>query len=371
MRTIVFSLFLSLVLTPRFSGQVSFTATPSVCAQSTVNLVANSGTNAVSGYSWSVLPAGPVFAAVNASATGLFFSVAGNYTIQLSAQTGTTLATTSATIAVLPLPVIQLAVSGNTTCITTNAGVNNPVPLSKPVDIVSTGAVSYSIQPHVVVLDVIISNTFTVRPPASTCYTVTGTDANGCIGSNVKCLTVIPQFTLQALANNTVMCMSDSVQLGVVNAQGNFVGTLQQLAYDWYEPATAPPPSLDSYGTQYVWAYPVNAATYTVEAHDMRACASVPALITVSISACLGLEDVLMANNGVIAFPNPVLEFVSFRFKGARAEFRMSDVTGRILLSYPIIEPEQKLDVSGLPPGLYLAHLKADGEWQRIRIVKN
>lgn len=372
MRITCFSFLLSLVFTSPAICQISFTMTSTVCAQSTVNLVANnSGTNAVSGYSWSVQPAGPVFGAPNASATTLFIPLAGGYTVQLSTQTGTVLATVSATIGVQPLPAVQLAISSNTTCITTNASANNTMAMSKPVQIVATGASSYSILPYITIYDAIISNTFDVRPSVSTCYTVTGTDANGCVGSDVKCITVIPQFTLQTLAGNTVMCVSDSVQLGVMNAQGNFAGTLQQFTYDWFEPVTAPPPSLNFYGTQYVFAYPANAATYTVEAHDTRACASVPAVVTVSVAACLGLNDPLALGREIVAFPNPTGDVLAFRFNWPWAEVSVTDLTGRKVLFYQVVESEQALDLTVLPPGLYVAHLNYGGVTERVRISKN
>ncbi len=363
-------LLLCLLTALSVRSQLNFNVPTNGCVQTPLYLWATSGTLAVSGYTWTSSPSATISTPF-ASTTAVIFSAPAVYTIELTADSGNTITVLSATITVESLPVIQISQPTFTTCIATNGfPINSPLSPSQPVTMSVTGAENYNVFPYLPQQNV-VNGMFTVRPYVSTCFTVAGNTGTGCVGQAIACLTVIPQFTLQTLAGNTVVCVSDSVQLGVINAQGNFAGTLQQFTYDWYEPATAPPPSLNFYGTQYVFAYPANAATYTVEAHDTRACASVPAVVTVSVAACLGLNDPLALGREIVAFPNPTGDVLAFRFNWPWAELSVTDLTGRKVLFYQVVESEQALDLTVLPPGLYVAHLNYGGVTERVRISKN
>jgi gliding motility-associated-like protein len=116
-----------------------------------------------------------------------------------------------------------------------------------------------------------------VRPPVSTCYTVTG-NTSVCSGSAVVCVTVIPQFTMSIVPPQPIMCLGDSLKLHVAT-----IGTLAVLPisnYIWYDPQ---PPSIDNPFNPTVTIYPTSTTTYSVEIFDSRACVSLPRLVTVTV----------------------------------------------------------------------------------------
>lgn len=178
---------------------------------------------------------------------------------------------------------VQVTQSSFTTCIANNY----PISFSKPVTLNATGASQYNwAQCNPTYMTICIGPTITVRPPTSTCYTVTGSTAV-CSGSAVVCVTVIPQFTMAVTPAQPIMCLGDSIKLTTTA-----IGTLAVLpiptatnanGYVWTEPANAPPPSLDNPLSGTVIAYPLNTCTYTFEIYDARACVSLPRLITVTV----------------------------------------------------------------------------------------
>lgn len=177
---------------------------------------------------------------------------------------------------------VQVTQSSFTTCMASNFP-----QFSKPVTLNATGASNYNwSQCNPTYMTICIGPTITVRPPTSTCYTVTGSTAV-CSGSAVVCVTVIPQFTMAVTPAQPIMCLGDSIKLTTTS-----IGTLAVLpiptatnanGYVWTEPANAPPPSLDNPLSGTVIAYPLNTCTYTFEIYDARACVSLPRLITVTV----------------------------------------------------------------------------------------
>ncbi len=186
------------------------------------------------------------------------------------------------TISQAPPLNVQVTQSSFTTCMASNYP-----QFSKPVILNATGASVYNwSQCNSTYMTICIGPTITVRPPTSTCYTVTGA-TSVCSGSAVVCVTVIPQFTMQVTPIQPIMCLGDSIQLKTTS-----IGTLAVLpipsatntnGYVWTEPLNAPPPSLDNPLAGTVTAYPLNTCTYTFEIYDARACVSLPRLITVTV----------------------------------------------------------------------------------------
>ncbi|MBA2611710.1 MAG: gliding motility-associated C-terminal domain-containing protein [Bacteroidetes bacterium] len=186
------------------------------------------------------------------------------------------------TINLAPPLNVQVTQSSFTTCMASNYP-----QFSKPVTLNATGASQYNwSQCNPTYMTICIGPTITVRPPTSTCYTVTGS-TSVCSGSAVVCVTVIPQFTMAVTPTQPIICLGDSIILKTTS-----IGTLAVLpipsatnanGYVWTEPANAPPPSLDNPLSGTVTAYPLNTCTYTFEIYDARACVSLPRLITVTV----------------------------------------------------------------------------------------
>ncbi len=197
----------------------------------------------------------------------------GVYTYTLSSGAGCNLVGSITIYTQSPLNISVLQPPGNfTTCIASNYP-----KYSQPVYLNPTGASTYVWS---------VYNPYTmsgslsaiyVRPPTSTCYTVTGTTAV-CSGSAVVCVTVIPQFTMSVIPKQPIMCLGDSLVLNITN-----IGTLSVLPitnYVWYDPL---PPSISNPFDPTVTITPTTTCTYSVEIYDSRACVSLPRLVTVTV----------------------------------------------------------------------------------------
>jgi len=149
----------------------------------------------------------------------------------------------SVTITVHPLPVINTA--GSTICVGDSA------------QLIASGGVIYAWSPAASLNDSTISNPF-ASPLATTTYTVTVTDVNGCVNTASTTINVNPLPVPTVSAANSILCGGQSVQL---NATGG-------VSYSW-SPATwlnftnIPNP---------VANLPIGGATYVVTVTDSNGC---------------------------------------------------------------------------------------------------
>jgi gliding motility-associated-like protein len=176
---------------------------------------------------------------------------------------------------------LNIAVTSNPMTATTCIETNFPFPRSKPVNLCAAGAGSYTWQPSASV-NYSVGPCVLARPPVSTCYTVTGA-TSVCQGSAIVCVTVIPQFTMDVIPKQPILCVGDSMRLTIAN-----IGTLGvgPYTYNWIEPFNAPPPSINDPLSGTVQISPTNSTTpltYSAEVFDYRGCASAPRLVTTTV----------------------------------------------------------------------------------------
>lgn len=369
MKKILLLIFYSIINFQVWS-QASFTIAGNNCKYDLKTLTANSGSVAATGYTWTCTPLGGIFSNTSLSLTTVSFQLAGTYTIGLGMMTANGPIYVTNTITIFPSPILQLTQSSATTCITTNSNAVISYNLSKPVNLIATGASAYTIFPIQPVQGP-LTNTFTVRPASTTCYTISGLGGNGCVGSAVSCVTVIPQFTIQVSPSPAILCTGDSIQLEIVSIQSLAAGPSRLFTYDWYEAADAPPPSLNFYGTPTVTAYPQNVTTYTVEVKDALACASIPVLVTVNVGLCTGFNETLVAKNKWTVFPNPVKDKLTLKANGASGIYSVMVVNTVGQLVY--IENaglNTELDLGFLEPGMYVVKLLTYEGIEIFKIVK-
>ena len=179
-------------------------------------------------------------------------------------------------IALAPPLNIQLTQSSLTTCIASNFP-----KYSKAVTLMASGASVYNWSPGAS-LNYSIGPSVLARPPVSTCYLVTGL-TSVCSGSAIICVTVIPQFTMDVIPKQPLLCYGDSILLRIAN-----IGTtaIMPYTYNWSEPSNAPPPSINDPFSPTVQISPTNSVTpvtYTAEVYDARGCISNPRLITTTV----------------------------------------------------------------------------------------
>jgi hypothetical protein len=194
------------------------------------------GASAVSGntYSWS-------------PSTGLSSAILSNPTANPIATTTYTLTetitatgcqnTNTVTVTVNTLPTVL--VSPNTATICNGESVN----------LAASGAASYSWSPTTG-LNATTGANVTATPSASTTYTVTGTDGNGCINTATADITANPLPAANA-GSNTAICSGQSVVIGASAVAGN--------TYSW-----SPSTGLSSASVSNPTANPTVTTTYTL-----------------------------------------------------------------------------------------------------------
>lgn len=128
-------------------------------------------------------------------ATSSSISVApGTYSAQVTDASGCFVASDTVVVNVLPLPNVI-------------AGPDQVICQGPQVTLSASGAVSY-------VWDNSVVNGVPFIPNlGTTAYTVVGTDANGCVNSDIVNVTVNPLPVIQAIASNVVICEGGSVTL--------------------------------------------------------------------------------------------------------------------------------------------------------------
>jgi len=189
----------------------NITSNAPVCFGKILNL---SGTNTNGGnatYSW-VGPNGFSSAVQNPSINNVNLSATGVYTLVVTVNTCTAPVTFSATINPLPTPAIQS---------------NGPVCLNNPITLTATGGASYTWSGPAGFTSSTQSGTITTATLGNAgTYTVTVTDANGCVNSTTHNMVVNPLPVIAALGST--VCANQNALL-TANTNG---GT----SYAWSGP---------------------------------------------------------------------------------------------------------------------------------------
>lgn len=201
------------------------------------------------------------------------------YTITGTAGTCTAVATT--TVTVNPLPIIT--VNSATICVG-----------QQTATLTAGGAVTYTWSPATD-LSSSTGSPVTATPTTTANYTVTGTDANGCVNTETTSVTVNPLPIITV--NNDLICVGSSTTL---NAGG-------ATTYSW-GPATG----LSSTTGSSVTANPVVTTNYTVTGTDANGCVnsdtttitvvSNPTVTVTSGTICVGQQTATLTASGASTY---------------------------------------------------------------------
>jgi gliding motility-associated-like protein len=247
----------------------SITASASaVCVGTSATLTASAG----SSYLWST---GATTAAITVTPTSTT-----SYSVTVTNANGCSATSAVTTIGVNPLPVVA---AGNDAAICEGSSTS----------LVASGAATYVWSPSTG-LSATNTASVTANPTATTTYTVTGTDANGCVNTDQVVVTVSPLPTASITASAATICVGASTTLTANGGTG--------FTYLWSNGAT----------TQAITVSPSATTTYTVSVTNANGCTSASAasqVITVnplpvaSISAsasavCVGTSATLTASAG-------------------------------------------------------------------------
>ncbi len=310
------------------SVTVSVNPLPTVTANSTANVVCAGNPVTLTGggatsYTWTGLVTDGVGFVPAASAT---YTVTGT-----DANSCTNTATI--TISVNPLPTIVASANDSSICQNQSAvlsAIGGNTYLWNPGNIV--GAVT------------------TVIPVATTTYSVTGTDLNGCNGTGLVTINVNPLPTVTGTAASSVVCLNDAaVALTGTPIGGAWTGTgVSASNFD---------PSVSGLGTfQLVYSY-----------GDVNGCSST-ATVGITVNACTGIL-VQSLENGITVFPNPNNGKFILNSPITNGEILICDVLGEIVFSSTISNPISTIDLSAKANGIYFITVKTDKESFTQKIV--
>lgn len=165
-------------------------------------------------------------------------------TFTITSVLGQCSTTDSVTIAVNPLPQID-------------AGNDSSLCIGNSIQLQASGGVSYQWQPANSLNDSLVADPL-ATPAATTQYTVTGTDANGCSDTDQVNIIVfaLPQITIYV---DSALCFGDTVIMYAVGA----------TFYQWLPPAGLSSPN--EYATL---AFPQTTTTYIAVGTDLNGCSS-------------------------------------------------------------------------------------------------
>lgn len=357
----------------KLKSQVTFTLIPNICITDTTYLTANTGTLSNCTYTWLSIPAGANLSSPNGSVTGLSLQSSGIFTIVLSVTSASTTTSFQNSLTVISLPTITLAQNSLTTCIT-----NNFPLFSKPIQLTASGGTSYTWNPPP--LPSMAGNpngpTNDVRPPATTCFSVTGQNSNGCKSKSSICVTVLPRYSITVVPANTIMCQNNldepgySTELITGNPSSPVYGTSSSHNYSWTQPPMGS--ILTPVFSATVVVAPFTTTTYTVEMTDSLNCVSLPAMTTVSVQNCNGI-DYLSEQPNIRFYPNPFIDKLCVSFPdllSAHIHLSFFNSIGLIVRDLTVLSKDIELDVSSLPVGIYYLKIESVGYRYSYKIIK-
>ena len=164
---------------------------------------------------------------------------------------------------------------------------------------------------------------------STTSYIVSVTDLNGCQSDSSVTVLVnpLPAVPVISKSNDTLYCSP------ALNCQ-------------WYENGVL----INGADTNFL--VPTHNADYTVSVTDTNSCSSFSAVY----SFVLGLEEFELSGLSISIFPNPARGTLNIRSNRLMDDGRISimDMNGRTRLMRDVELPEEVMDISSLPAGVYL-----------------
>jgi hypothetical protein len=189
------------------------------------------------------------------------------------------------------------------------------------------------------------------NPSASTIFSVTGTNMNGCSATANISITVNPLPSITINANKTTICKGTSVILTALGA----------LTYTWN----------NNQNGSVINLIPLNSSSYSVIGTNNNGCNNSSA-ITIFVDNCVSLKE-LNDKAFITIFPNPSNgNFELHLSKGKSGEIIILNTLSEIIYQYHFENEEfLKLDLSNQSNGIYLLNILEVDNQMNYKIIKN
>jgi hypothetical protein len=279
-----------------------------------------------------------------------------SYTISATGALTYTSVPALASEVVTPTTTTSYTITGtdNNGCVSTNLSVSTVTVNSLPTISVNSGSIcagqSFTMVPTGAVTYTYSNGSSIATPTANATYSVSGTDANGCVSNvdAVSSVTVNALPTVLAVTNNTLLCTGETATLTVSGAS----------TYTWS--------TTDN--TTDVAVSPTVQTTYTVNGTDANGCSN-GATITQDVSLCTGVVALSNSNSAINVYPNPnnglfVIELTS------ASKVTITNALGQVVISETFEAGKHSLDINNETTGVYFVKVIENNKQQIIKVIK-
>jgi hypothetical protein len=184
-----------------------------------------------------------------------------------------------------------------------------------------------------------------VSPATAMVYNVSGVDVHNCVLSNSVSVGVNPKPNVTASANKQQICKGESITLTGGGA----------TTYTWNNGDT---------GAEVSYVLNVDVPYYyTVTGTDANGCSNT-ASVSVLVSKCTGIEEVLPANGFMSIYPNPGKGVFGITVASVKANtsIRVYNMTGALISTQQLSGTRTFVDLSNQANGVYFVHLSENGQ---------
>jgi hypothetical protein len=190
-----------------------------------------------------------------------------------------------------------------------------------------------------------------VMPTGDATYSVSGTDANGCVSLTdaVSTVSVNALPSLMAMTNNTLLCAGETATLSVM---GN------ATTYTWSTTETA----MD------IAVSPTATAIYTVEGTDANGCVN-STTISQDVSLCTGVATLNGTNVSINVYPNPNNGLFVIDLN-TNSQVSITNALGQIVFNETLSFGKQNLNIQNEADGIYFVKVTQQDKQHIIKLIK-
>ena len=189
-------------------------------------------------------------------------------------------------------------------------------------------------------------------PSATTTFTVTGADANGCQDTDTLTITVnvLPAVTLTLPQHSLCVNNSPMGLTGESPSGGSWSGTA--VSGSSFDPAVAG----------------IGTFTVTYSYTDTNGCAG-SATDTIAVDGCTGVRT---AAQRVALYPNPASDELNIQVEGfgGSVSIELVNALGEVVRVVSSANDHLRLNLADLKAGVYIIRVSAEGITLRNRIIK-
>lgn len=175
------------------------------------------------------------------------------------------------------------------------------------------------------------STSIVITPATTVNYTVTGTSGS-CSGTNTISIAVSANPTVAATSSSSLICTGNSATLSATGAS----------SYNWN------PGSLSGAS---IAVTPTASTTYTVVGSNAAGCTNTKT-VSVTVSACTGINEAQAANGTISIYPNPNNGEFNLVVP-EQGVYAIINSIGQTIETIEVKENSQTISVQGLADGIY------------------